>query len=518
VYILLFVPCVVVPNILIADNLNDNLNLNVNNLNVRPLKFPSISFLTQNVQSLNISTLCKKTSRKIISVTRERDDVIFLSDIRLNSNKQTAAVLDITKRFSFRGYNFIHNSANNSRGVGILISNKVPYTIHNKYCDLDCNIILLDITIRTTRMTIGSVYGPNNNSADFFNDIRDTCSRLNNKLIVIGGDWNTTVDSNQVRHNIDTINMADIPSRRRSNWLRSLCDRLYLTDPYRFFYPDRLEYTYVPNAQASINRSRLDFFQISNDLIPACKNCTISHHLDSMLFDHKSVRLTFRTSNNTFKQTIKDTILSDIDLESRVRRQVIEHYLHHARTGDDLTLDTKQALLLTIGQIAGKHETIRQNLVDIAMGINNDNARATVDRARGEIVTLFETLPRIDYFESLALTCDDKSFFETLLMTIKNTALSAQQSFYKIKAISKDTIKKRLSQLKKQYVANQDEIFALEGRLSRIVETELRDEVTLIRNFEKLNDKKITPYFMALAKQTTTDAVLSDIRNDNGTE
>ncbi len=36
------------------------------------------------------------------------------------------------------------------------------------------------------------------------------------------------------------------------------------------------------------------------------------------------------------------------------------------------------------------------------------------------------------------------------------------------------------------------------------------------RNFEKLNDEKITPYFMSLAKQSCTDALLSDIRNDNG--
>jgi hypothetical protein len=155
-----------------------------------------------------------------------------------------------------------------------------------------------------------------------------------------------------------------------------------------------------------------------------------------------------------------------------------------------------------IGRIVSKHEEIRSNLIDIAKGINNEYARETVDRVRGEIEGLFETLPRLDYFESLVLGCDDKSFFETLLMTIKNTALSSQHSFYKTKAISKDTLKKKLSKLKQQYVENQDEIFALEGRLSMIVESELREEVSLIRNFEKLNDEKITPYFMALAKQT----------------
>jgi hypothetical protein len=58
-------------------------------------RFPSISILTQNVQSLNISSMCKKTSKKIFSVTRERDEIVLLSDIRLNSSKQVAATMDI---------------------------------------------------------------------------------------------------------------------------------------------------------------------------------------------------------------------------------------------------------------------------------------------------------------------------------------------------------------------------------------------------------------------------------------
>ncbi len=48
------------------------------------------------------------------------------------------------------------------------------------------------------------------------------------------------------------------------------------------------------------------------------------------------------------------------------------------------------------------------------------------------------------------------------------------------------------------------------------MESELKEELALVRNFEKLNDEKITPYFMALAKQSTPDAVLSDIRDNDG--
>jgi hypothetical protein len=159
-----------------------------------------------------------------------------MSNIRLNSNKQVAAVLDITKRFAIRGYNFIHNSTINSRGVGILISSKLPYTIHNQYCDIECNIIILDITIKGKRLTIGSVYGPNNDNEEFFNTVRDTSSRLGSEHIILGDDWKTSVDASPVRHNIDTFNMVDIPSRHRSTWLDRTCTTLKLLDPYRFFY------------------------------------------------------------------------------------------------------------------------------------------------------------------------------------------------------------------------------------------------------------------------------------------
>ncbi len=116
--------------------------------------------------------------------------------------------------------------------------------------------------------------------------------------------------------------------------------------------------------------------------------------------------------------------------------------MQHAEINADFHLEIQRNLLLIIGQINSKHEVIKVALNEIVIGLNLDNANDVVATTRREILHLFETLPRVDYFESLALTCDDKSFFETLLMTVKNTALSTQHSFYKRKAISKDTQKK----------------------------------------------------------------------------
>ncbi len=183
-------------------DLNESVHGNIQLAN-NAFRFPSISILSQNVQSLNISSMCKKTSKKIFSVTRERDEIVLLSDIRLNSSKQVAATMDIEKRFGFRGYKFIHNSTSNSRGVGILISNKLQATIHNTYKDLDCNILIVDVTILGKRFTLGSIYGPNNDVENFFSDIRHTCVAFANVHIIIGGDWNTTVDDRPTNSNID---------------------------------------------------------------------------------------------------------------------------------------------------------------------------------------------------------------------------------------------------------------------------------------------------------------------------
>ncbi len=389
---------------------------------------------------------------------------MLLSDIRLNSSKQVAATMDIGKRFGFRGYNFIHNSTTNSRGVGILISNKLQTTIHNTYKDMDCNLLIIDVTITGKRFTLGSVYGPNTDTESFFTDIIHTCESYGNPNVILGGDWNTNVDGRPTNSNIDTINMVDIPSRRRLRWLDNLCNRIGLSDPYRHFYPDRREFTYIPNAVANQNRSRLDFFLVTNDILLSSRNCMISHHLDNLLFDHKSVRLNFRTNKNSNRQVVKDTILKDKDLPYVVRSQVVEHYIHHAQICDDFPLEFKLELLGIIGTINNTLTTVRNLLLDIATGNDGAETVGELDNARLEIERLIGLLPHLDYLESLALTCDNKSFFETLVMSVKNVTLSSQNFFYKIKNKTKDTIKKQLTNAKAKLYWKSREYISLGGQ------------------------------------------------------
>ncbi len=140
--------------------------------------------------------------------------------------------------------------------MAILLSNKFSYTLRDSFSDEACNILLLKIECATISLTIGSIYGPNT----FFNQLNDAIKRFNSDYVVIGGDWNTTVDGRNSGSNIDTLNTVSIPSVRRSLWLDNLSTSLNLTDPYRHFFPDVREFTYVPFALDAANRSRLYFF------------------------------------------------------------------------------------------------------------------------------------------------------------------------------------------------------------------------------------------------------------------
>ena len=205
-----------------------------------------LNFSTQNVRSLNISTKNIITDQKILAVVGLGSDIIFLSDTRLNSNKQCVPCKEIVKRFYLLGYKFIHNSPLSNRGVGILLKKKVldNLTVVNTIRDLEGNYILLDIEYKSVKYTIGSVYGANTNEGiHMYNGLKEDIVRLKNSNIILGGDWNCVWDKSRVEENLDVLNMANVPSVQRTNKIHEICDNLSLTDPYRIFYPNNREFT-----------------------------------------------------------------------------------------------------------------------------------------------------------------------------------------------------------------------------------------------------------------------------------
>ncbi|MFN9899761.1 MAG: endonuclease/exonuclease/phosphatase family protein, partial [bacterium] len=202
-----------------------------------------------------MSTKNSKTDLKVLAVTKSGHDIVILSDTRLNTLKQSASIQDLTKKFRLKGYDFIHNSKSNSRGVGILFKKNLQREIHRKIEDQGDNYLVVSITISNKRFTLGAVYGPNNNDLTFYDNLQRDILSLDNQTIILAGDWNATWDPSPVANNLDVINMQNIPSKQRSEKLVRMARTLSVTDPFRFLYPHRKEFTFVPNIAANRNRS-----------------------------------------------------------------------------------------------------------------------------------------------------------------------------------------------------------------------------------------------------------------------
>ena len=454
--------------------------------------------------------------QKLYSLTKNKDDVIFLCDIRLNSPNQVAGLNDLNKKFGFYGYKFYHNSRKSCRGVGVLISKKIDHLVRGTVADTEDNFLLLDVDLNGVRSTIGTIYGPNEDDMTFFDNLKRGIQSLRNKNIIIGGDWNATWDNSNVNLNIDTVNMINIPSRRRSEKLRLICEELKLLDPYRMFYPTRKEYTFIPSAIGMANRSRLDFFIISEGIVNKTTSCTIPHSLSSTVFDHKPIFLSTKRKKIQHKQQISDTILDDPDLIHYVNLTVFESYIQHAVLDNRLSLERKNELLEEVGRVL----TLLQNLRTlIGENINPDvnNLRdMEIEGVRSEIREAFDDLPDITFFENLNLECNRSTFFEVLASNVKNVTLGHQSWIFKIKNKQKSELTTRIKALKENFNHNTVEILHFERRLSAMLESELRTELCKMKNFERLNNEKITPYFLKMARSSKRDECLEDLRDDGG--
>ena len=469
---------------------------------------------------MNISTKNSKTEKKLIAITKNKSDIIFLSDVRLNSTKQNYAIHDLEKKCSLKGYDLFFNSKGSSRGVGILISKKLVYTVSDTLSDFDDNYLILCTTIGDHKINLVSIYGPNDNNCDFFDNLEQDLRVLDGSPLIVGGDWNATWDSSPVNSNIDVLNMVNIPSRVRSEKIKRLSILFNLTDPYRALNPDKFEYTFVPNIAQHINRSRLDFFLVTKSLLNDCKNCTIEPSISCSLFDHKMVTLNFKKDIKKNKQKINDTILFNEDLGTYVKCHVIDCYINHSSITQNFSLERKTELMAKIGRIF-KLISDTQNLkIELAMDGNVQWPLhgATIEQNLQNIENLIDGLPEIEFFENLTLECGRDIFFEVLIMTIKNSALSFQSLHYKLLNIKKTKIKKQLLDLKRNYSENSHEIKMGELELSHILDDELKKELSLVKNFERLNDEKITPYFLNLAKKPGHSKTLETIKDGGGGE
>ncbi len=127
---------------------------------------------------------------------------------------------------------------------------------------------------------------------DFYSQVLEVCDALRKKgeQIILTGDFNTAhmpIDLKNPKSNQKTSGF--LPEERE--WVQKFLDHGFV-DIYRRLYPERVQYTwwtYVSNARQRGVGWRLDYFLVSEGLIPRVKDAVI--HDEILGSDHCPVEL-----------------------------------------------------------------------------------------------------------------------------------------------------------------------------------------------------------------------------------
>jgi hypothetical protein len=105
---------------------------------------------------------------------------------------------------------------------------------------------------------------------------------------------------------------------------------------------------------------------------------------------------------------------------------------------------------------------------------------------------------------------------ECLINGIKNETISYQTFIKKNTNKNRSALLKKIDALKSEGVNFDNRLLELESLLNKQLDLELRAEIENLSSYEYLNDEKITPYFVSLAKNNKATASTDTICDDNG--
>lgn len=181
----------------------------------------------------------------------------------------------------------------------------------------------MDLEIEGKRLTLVNVYGPNEDSPEFFITLAEKIEECENDSCIICGDFNLVQDQN-----LDTFNYVNINNPRAKDCVLSLKEELNLTDPFRELYEQTKRYTW--RKPTPFKQARLDFFLISESLMSSVQNVEI---LPSYRSDHSTVVLSFQA--NDFKKgsglwKFNNSLLKDVDYVKTIKdcvHRIKEQYM-----------------------------------------------------------------------------------------------------------------------------------------------------------------------------------------------
>ncbi|KAJ0062189.1 hypothetical protein NL108_017638 [Boleophthalmus pectinirostris] len=226
------------------------------------------------ITSWNVRGMIKLVKAKKIldRIKLLKSKIVFIQESHLT----TSDIQIITKRWPGQVFHACFTS--HARGVLILIHKSIPFQKSKVITDPGGRYIILQGTVLSQKINLITVYGPNDDSPSFFENLFLTLSVLDGTYI-IGGDFNCTLDPV-----LDRSSQNDSTHTKTRKILHNYMQDLKLHDVWRTKNPTNIQYSCFSGSCKS--HSRIDYFLTSIDLEPHVKDCWYN---SIVLSDHAPV-------------------------------------------------------------------------------------------------------------------------------------------------------------------------------------------------------------------------------------
>ena len=242
----------------------------------------NISISTYNCRGLR----GHKNRNKIFEWLRGKDhDIIFLQEAH-------CSVQDECKwRKEWNGDIYYSHGTRDARGVMILLKNNINIDVIDVSTAANTGRTLyVSVNIYGIEMLLVNIYAPNEDNAEFYENLFKEIGEYNIKNIALGGDFNLVLDVNIDKSGgLPTTN-----EKARAVVLKHMAN-LELIDVWRVKNPQTREYTWRRRKPHMI-QCRLDFFLLAQSLCNRVRVCKIG---SSFLSDHSTVHVSMKLDRVT---------------------------------------------------------------------------------------------------------------------------------------------------------------------------------------------------------------------------
>ena len=284
-----------------------------------------IQILSCNCQGLNS---VEKRRDVLDYLSKKNCNIYCLQDTHFTENDELAIK-------NLWGGECVFNSfTSNQRGVAIFFKKNFEYKILQTKKDQNGNLLGLNIKIEDKSITLITLYGPNNDSPEFYNSVMDVIQEFKNETVIVTGDFNLV--GNQT---LDTYNYQNVNNPKAKEKVLDLIEICNLIDPFRELYPTIKRYTW--RKTNPVKQARLDFFLVSQRLFSNVHDVKIENSYRS---DHSPVILELKLNDFNIGKGLwkfNNSLLYDKNYVKSVKEvinKVKEQYASLVYNREDLSL------------------------------------------------------------------------------------------------------------------------------------------------------------------------------------